>query len=113
MNNIRLQNDDPTSMLNLYRGLATLRRSEPALSVGDYQSVDTGIEEVFAFRRFGVDSDDFLVLLNFGQQTHPLNLTTEAPQATIEISTTMTRVGEIDLENFILQPDEGIVLRVQ
>ena len=34
--NVSAERDDPTSMLALYRSLIELRRSEPALSVGEY-----------------------------------------------------------------------------
>jgi alpha-glucosidase len=110
--NVNLQNDAPTSMLNFYRALTALRKSEPALSVGDYQSVDTGNEDVFAYLRFGVDSDDFLITLNFGDQTIYLDLAAVAPQANIEIATGMDSTGLINLQNMILSPNEGLLLRI-
>jgi oligo-1,6-glucosidase/alpha-glucosidase len=48
--NVKVQNDDPHSMLSLYRALLDLRRSEPALSVGYWHPLD-GSEHVLAFER--------------------------------------------------------------
>jgi alpha-glucosidase len=110
--NVATQDDDPTSMLNLYRMLTALRKTEPALSVGGYQSMDIDVEDVFVYRRFGADSDDFLIVLNFGGQTHKIKLKAGTSKGIIEISTSMTRVGEVDLNNLILSPNEGLVLRI-
>ena len=35
--NVKAERDDPTSLLSLYRALLTLRRAEPALSVGSFR----------------------------------------------------------------------------
>lgn len=44
------QVDDPDSMLRLYRDLIALRRTEPALSVGDYRTVHVD-DDVYCYAR--------------------------------------------------------------
>jgi hypothetical protein len=47
--NVAAQNEDPTSMLSLYRALARLRWDEAALRVGDYEAVATAVTDIFAY----------------------------------------------------------------
>lgn len=110
--NVGKQGTDPTSMLNLYRALTNLRRSEPALSVGDYTSVSAGVDDIFAYLRSAPNSDRFLIVLNFGPESHTLDLSHVAPQATIAVATDMVRSGPVDLSNLTCGPDEGLILRL-
>ncbi len=117
--NVAGQETDPTSMLNLYRALTNLRRSEPALSVGDYTSVSApqrgesrGADDIFAYLRSVPNSDRFLIVLNFGSKSHTLDLSHVAPQATIAVATDMIRSGPVDLSNLSCRPDEGLILRL-
>ncbi len=110
--NVEVQENDPTSMLNLYKALTSLRRKEPALCVGDYASIDVGVDDVFVYSRKGVDSDDFLIVLNFGSHQHRLDLSSVAGKGTIEISTGMLSTGDVDLSRLSLRPDEGMVIRL-
>jgi alpha-glucosidase len=110
--NVVGQNEDPTSMLNLYRTLTALRKAEPALNVGDYVSVDVMIEDVYAYTRTAPDADSFLIVLNFGEKLHFLNLSAIAPIGAIAVSTSMEATGEIELRKLMLSPNEGIVFRI-
>ncbi len=121
--NVVGQESEPTSMLNLYRALAKLRREEPALSVGDYASVEmitelveviTELVEVpiYAYQRTSIGSDTFLIVLNFGDNTQSIDFSHVAPQATIAIATDMQRKGTVTLANLLMNPNEGLVLRL-
>ncbi len=108
--NVAQQESDPASMLNFFRTLTRLRQAEPALNRGAYAAVDTDIKDIFAYRRTA--NTDFLVVLNFGSGTHTLNLAHVANQAEIVITTGMNRSGSVELDNLIIEPNEGIVLRL-
>ncbi len=110
--NVDLQLQDPTSMPNFYRALATLRRAEPALYAGDYQSIDSESEEVYAYLRTAPGADRFLVVLNFGDQPQTVNLEQVASTATITIATDMVRRGRVELSSLLLGPNEGLLLRL-
>jgi alpha-glucosidase len=110
--NVAAQDNDPTSMLNLYRALTSLRRAEPALNVGDYNSVEAGVDDVFAYLRIAPESDRFLVVLNFGDESHELDLSQVADKAEIAVGTDMVRSGEVDLSELKLGPNEGLALRL-
>jgi alpha-glucosidase len=111
--NVATQKNDPTSMLSFYRALTCLRRSEPALSLGDYVAVDTEADDVFAYQRTFAGANNFLIVLNFGPQRQTLNLSQVAHQATIAIATDMIRYGLVDLANLSLAPNEGLVLQIK
>jgi alpha-glucosidase len=111
--NVARQEKDPTSPLHLYRALSTLRQAEPALSVGDYASVDAGTEDVFAYLRTApAGAGRFLIVLNLGEDAHTLNLSRVARQATIAVATDMVRRGSVDLTHLVVGPNEGLVLRL-
>ena len=110
--NVIQQEGDPASMLNFYRALTTLRSTEPALSVGMYQGLELEEQDVYAYRKQGIQSDDFLVVLNFSSNTRIVDLNAVSFKAKIEISTNMQRIGETDLGNLILDPNEGLILRL-
>lgn len=110
--NVRIQEERPTSMLNLYKTLTNLRRSEPVLSVGSYVSVDVNSENVIAYRRYIEGESNFLILLNFSEDLQSFDLKHLGRMGTIEVSTTMTRNGDVLLSNLILEPNEGLLIRL-
>jgi len=123
--NVVQQNNEQTSMLNLYRALAKLRREEPALSVGEYDSVEIEVTEpgtteqgrsvevpIFAYKRIHPNSDDFLIVLNFGNNRHIIDLSMVAKQAKITVPTDMQRTGIVDLKKLKVNENEGLVLRL-
>jgi alpha-glucosidase len=114
--NVAAQLQDPTSMLSYFRALTSLRQSSPGLTVGDYRSVDTGKEDIFAYLRTAKMADGgeqrLLVVLNFGTGTHRLDFSSLGKQATILLSTNMLSEGEIPLRRLYIVPNEGMVLAV-
>jgi alpha-glucosidase len=110
--NVAAQEDDPASMLNLYRALARLRRAEPALAVGAYVGVETAVSDIFAYRRTSPDGDDFLVVLNFGSEARVVDVSGVGGTAVVAIASDMQRSGPVNLSALPLGPDEGLVLRL-
>jgi alpha-glucosidase len=111
--NVAAQNEDPTSMLSLYRALARLRWDEAALRVGDYEAVATAVTDIFAYQRTHPNADSFLIVLNFGDRTHQLDLSDGAAKASITLSTDMQRFGPVDLAALSVGANEGLVLRLE
>ena len=110
--NVARQGSDPTSILSLYRTLSALRQAEPALSVGDYASVESGSEDVFAYLRSAPGAARFLIVLNFSPRPQALNLSHVAQEATVAVSTDMVRKGLVSLSELALGPNEGLVLQL-
>ena len=103
-------------MLSFYRALTALRQSEPALTVGDYRSVDTGAADVFAYLRSHGDTR-FLVVLNFGGEARRLDLSAVAGRAEVAhlqvtLSTEMTAPCSMVLSALDIRPNAGLILRL-
>jgi alpha-glucosidase len=110
--NVAVAEQDPGSMLSFFRALTHLRRAEPALSVGDYASVETEHADVFAYVRTAPQEQAFLVVLNFGTETRAVDLSGVAAEAVIAVATNMVRAGTVSLQPLTLHPNEGLVLRL-
>jgi alpha-glucosidase len=110
--NVKVQEQISTSMLKLYRALSAIRKYEPALSVGDYVSIETGQSEIFAYRRYLGSENGFLIVLNFSDKPSVLQFSTIAETANIEISTSLQRGGAVDLSRLRVEADEGLLIRL-
>jgi alpha-glucosidase len=112
--NVAAQEQDPRSLLALFRALAALRRAEPALCLGQYTPVATGADTgLLAYLRTFPGADSFLVVLNLSDQRHALDLSGAAARAVIAIDTHLARAGEVvDLARLVVQPNAGLVLRL-
>jgi alpha-glucosidase len=111
MRNVAAQSTDPTSMLSFYRALTGVRQAELALTVGAYQSVDSGAADVFAYLRRR-DATRLLVVLNFGGEARRLDLSAVPGRAEQLLSTEMTAPRPVTLADLVLGPNEGIILRL-
>lgn len=65
--NVREQDADRDSLLNLYRRLIRLRNEHPALAVGDFAPVQADHPSLYAFLRRG-GGETVLVLVNLGPE---------------------------------------------
>jgi alpha-glucosidase len=103
--NVERQRTDPHSMLSLYRALITLRRREPALSVGVLVRAQAN-GAVLSYRRFHAGRW-ITVALNFSDV--PQVIESDAAQQ-ILISTHLDRAGVRDGKEVSLRRNEGVVL---
>ena len=108
--NVSAESEDPTSMLTLFRKLLVLRRSSPALSIGEYTDIPSDAPDVFSYMRQHED-DRMLVVLNFSHEPRTFTMAT-ASAAHVAASTVPGRNGEVELANVMLAPDEGLILRL-
>ncbi|MBE0476108.1 MAG: DUF3459 domain-containing protein [Coriobacteriia bacterium] len=104
--NVEAQLDGPASMLGLYRRLLELRRSEDALSVGDYVPLEA-VGDVFAYMRRR-SSRRFIVALNLGhrQQAYPLG----GLEGVVVLGTDPGREREVVSGTLHLGASEGVVI---
>ncbi|ELQ6222047.1 alpha-glucosidase [Cronobacter turicensis] len=64
MINVESQQHDPHSVLNFYRQMIHLRKREPALIYGCYETALDDHEQIYAYRRV-LDDEQLVVLCNF------------------------------------------------
>jgi glycosidase len=103
--NVAVQQDDPRSMLTLYRRLLWTRQASAALSVGTYQTRFVQ-DDVFAYERFS-DPERWFIALNFAAEARPLDL----PSGMLVLNTLLDQEGAVG-GNYTLRPYEGLLLRL-
>lgn len=106
--NVSNQADKPDSMLSLTYRLIQLRRSQPALQVGSYQSLDAP-SGLLAYARTWAE-ERCLVVLNFTGQSKRWRLPDEWENAVLLLSTNLDRLEATDRAFLSLRPNEGIVM---
>ena len=108
---VESQQQDPGSTLAFVRRLTHLRSREPTLQSGTQHLVRAG-SGLFCYER-ELDGR-FLVALNFRSDRVPLALGDDTPgPAFLELSTHPGREhGAVSLRDFVLEPDEGLILRL-
>lgn len=101
--NVAGQQQDPNSMLNLYKALLRLRRANPALATGDYAEV-AAEGNVIAYRRTHPNGAAFHVALNLSGETQA---TPPPPANFTPVLSTIS--GPLPTARETLRPDEGIL----
>jgi alpha-glucosidase len=109
--NVAVQDQDPRSMLALFRRLTALRREIPALYVGSYRSLDMGVSAVFAYERRHTNTR-MLIILNFSDLSQILDLRPTGTSVKVLLSTELDREGVESLEEFHLRANEGVIVQI-
>ena len=99
--NVEAERKDPDSIFNWYKRLLTLRKSEPALRDGSYESVNDTDPNVFAFLRRSDDST-VLVALNFTAKAQTVQLAIPGKDGKVE--TLLKTPGAADPKSLGLIP---------
>jgi alpha-glucosidase len=109
--NVASQNQNPASLLNFYRQMLNLRRSNPALQLGTYASVVEGVPADCYFFKRELDGKRFLVALNFSSKKQQYNLKLLPGEPRLLLSTTSKRQPGAVIDELKLNPLEGFVLK--
>jgi alpha-glucosidase len=109
--NVEAERDNPGSFLALYRRLIELRRSEPALGIGDYRPIAAHGNVIAYLREHG--ERRFLVALNLGHA--PAQLTPERLElrGRIRVSTHGAHEGSPIAATIMLAGDEAMVVELE
>jgi alpha-glucosidase len=106
--NVEVERTQPTSLLTFYRRLLSLRRTEPAFSLGHYRRVEA-TEHAFLYIR-EANHNRWLIALNFSAQ--PIAVSSSTLQGRVTLSTMLDREGDSFDHRIGLRPNEGIVARL-
>ena len=106
------EENQPGSILKLFKELTTLRRKRRALTLGHYRMVESGDGNVYAYERCFED-ERVLVILNFGSEGCLLDLSHACAQADVLLSTDLDRErGAVKMQHLHLNPYEGLVVAI-
>ena len=120
--NVQVESHDPDSIYNTYKRLLALRKSEPALREGSYESVDQDDEHVFAYVRkgegeTGKTGETIVVALNMSAQPRTLTLKELGPSADVLYRSPLgpggTAQETLSLGKVSLEPFGVVVARVK
>jgi len=106
--NVEAQKAEPTSLLNLYRTLLRLRRSEPALTEGTIEDIRAEGTVLTYCRR--ADARRLRVALNLGHE--PASLRT-GERGELLVTTQLDRSTGAAGPIVELRPDEGVLLALE
>jgi alpha-glucosidase len=109
-NNVAVLRDEPASILNLYRRLIQLRRSEPALSVGEFAPLPAHEDLIAYVRKAG--ERRLVIVLNLGAKARSFSLAELESRAAILLSTQLNRGGEKLGDTLNLSADEGVIIEL-
>jgi alpha-glucosidase len=109
--NVENQRTDPTSVLNLYRGLLALRRTRPALVAGTYQPV-AARGDLLLYRREHA-GDRILAALNMGGDPTNVRPQTMSLRGRILLSSHADRNGERIDGELDLRGNEGVIIGLE
>jgi alpha-glucosidase len=107
---VKHQAQDGSSMLSLYRRLIVLRRAEPALSVGRYETFSVDPECLTYGRSYG--DERFVVLLNFSDATREVVIPEGWGPSRILLSSAAGRASHVVDGTLSLAAAEAVVLRL-
>jgi alpha-glucosidase len=105
--NVALEQSQSSSMLTLYRRLIELRRTESALSVGEFASLPAD-DDLMAYVR-KIDARRLLVVLNFSPKTKSFSLSALRCRGSLLLSTYLDRGREELQDTIALRADEGTI----
>jgi alpha-glucosidase len=105
--NVALEQSQSSSMLTLYRRLIELRRTESALSVGEFASLPAD-DDLMAYVR-KIDARRLLVVLNFSPKTKSFSLSALGCRGSLLLSTYLDRGREELQDTIALRADEGTI----
>ena len=108
--NVALERDSPTSILTLYRRLIELRRSEPALSVGDFAPLPLRGDLMAYIRK--TDQRRLLVVLNLGAKPQNFSIADLQCRGSLLLSTHLDRSREAQQDKLELRGDEGAIIEL-
>jgi alpha-glucosidase len=112
--NVAAESNDPNSMLNWYKKLIALRRSNPALHDGSMKMLDAGNDQIIAWTRTAPDGKVVVVACSFTAQPQTVSLATGAGKnAKVLAASGGDQKDTLDLGSVSLPPYGSVVAQVE
>src|SRR5438270_10548275 len=113
--NVAVEDRDPSTVLNFYRRLISLRRQSPALLDGTYTNIGDD-PKVFAYRR-RAPTQTMIVALNMSGEARTLPLSEVSPadasSLVVRLSSRPGERGQLTAEGLRLAPFEAVILEAR
>jgi alpha-glucosidase len=114
--NVQAESQDPGSMLNWYKQLIALRRTNPALHDGSMKMLDAGNQNVLAWSRTAPNAKSLVVACNFTAEPQTVSLQKalggSTKTAAILASSAGPQKSTVDLNAVTLPPYGSVIAEV-
>jgi alpha-glucosidase len=110
--NAATEAERPGSVLNWYRTLIALRRTDPALASGSYKPLDANNDNVFSFAR-ETEGRTVIVSLNMSAEPQTLSLSDEVGGKEGKVLASTSADKAVRLDKLTLAPFGAVVAEVQ
>jgi alpha-glucosidase len=110
--NVEVESKDPGSMLNYYKALIRLRKTNPALREGQFTVVNGDDPDVLAFVQKANDGSIALVVMNCSAEAHNSAFQLGAKTGTVLIGSFAKTGDGVDLSRVSLPPYGSLVISV-
>ncbi|NER15701.1 glycoside hydrolase family 13 protein [Spongiivirga citrea] len=109
---VKAQEDDKYSVLNYFRKMCAIRKSNEALIYGEYKLIDETNEQVYAYTR-SLEDDCFLILLNFSTDSVIYTLPSDINYNAAKLIVSNDRIkDDKTYKEFLLLPYQAIVYKL-
>jgi alpha-glucosidase len=105
--NVAAEQQDPDSLLNLYKKLIVLRKTIPALELGDYRTSDSNKPDVYCYWRV-YENQEVLVVLNMSFKDQSVDLGNDRFNCLLNTESNSSH----NIKDSLLQlrPHQGLIL---
>ena len=110
--NVEAESKDPNSMLNWYKKLIALRRTNPALHDGAMQMLNAGNDQIVAWTRTAPEGKVVVVACSFSAQPQTVSLRA-GRSAKVLAASGGEQKDTLDLSNVALPPYGSVVAEIQ
>ncbi|WP_297489206.1 alpha-glucosidase C-terminal domain-containing protein, partial [uncultured Cetobacterium sp.] len=107
--NVKKQTLEKDSILNFYKSLIQLKKSNKTLIYGDFKLIFENDNNIFAYTR-SLDNEFFLIICNLTSFPHTIS-TNKFSNIPISILISNYSIKEINLKKIILNPYECILCK--
>ena len=115
--NVEIESKDPNSMLNWYKKLIALRRTNPAIHEGEMTMLDVHNDQILSWARTAPGGKTVVVACNFTAAPHTFSVADAAGRSGKTAKTLAASGGEqkntVDLSAISLPPYGSIIAEVQ
>lgn len=107
--NVASEEKDPSSVLNYFRKMVSLRKDNPVLVYGDYRLLNPEDRQIYAYTR-SMGDEKMLVLLNFSDK----NADIELPEIGAVKETAINNYNTVDIQDSTasLLPYQAVIFRL-
>jgi len=110
--NVEIEESDRNSVLNYFREMVKVRKSDLAFVYGKYSLLDTGNPYIYAYTR-ELNNNKYLIILNFHDKTATTNVGVDITESKSVINNYLGTSKIINKSQVTLKPYQAVILKIK